>query len=823
MSKETYFADIIVPVAVPNKYTYRIPFNWDNKVQIGQLVLVQFGRNKYHSAVVCRIHTLPPKKYEAKYIEAIIDERPLVNEYQLKLWDWITSYYICNPGDVMQAALPTGFKLSSETRLMLNTQDSDIENLEDESERILIAALKHNQSLDLDKVTQLLGIKMVHSLIRKMLDKKLILLEEEVKEKYKPRTENWIVLNKNYADETGMQSAFSLLKKAAKQEDLLLSFIQQTNWQPSEVPEIKKSVLMDKTSASPAVVKGLIDKGIFEEVQKSIGRIPAFDGKIVAIPELSKEQKNAKERIVENFSSGKNVTLLHGVTSSGKTEVYSELIQEELEKGKQVLYLVPEIALTTQLIQRLQRYFGDLAGVYHSKYSQNERTEVYLNLTFTERYKVILGARSSLFLPFNNLGLIIVDEEHETSYKQFERNPRYHARDAAIVLAKFHNANVLLGSATPSLEVFYNAKNGKYGYVELKKRFGNQVLPEIWCADEAEHKRKKLMKSHFTDLVIQQISQALSNQEQVIIFQNRRGYSPLWMCESCGWVPGCERCDISLTYHKYKHVLNCHLCGYTVQPPGQCEACGSKSLKMLGFGTEKIEEEIQTFFSKAKIARMDLDTTRSKDAFQNMINDLEDRKIDILVGTQMVTKGLDFENVGLVIVLSADQLLKYPDFRSYERAYQLLAQVSGRAGRSEKRGKVVIQTHQPNHWIIQKVITNDYEGMYNQEIIDRKTYHYPPFYRLINFDLSHREREKVQDASGLLAGLLREKLGKDLLGPEFPSIARVRNKYHMNILLKYSRTASLDKVREYINGKLSRYYASENSKGVHLQIDVDPL
>lgn len=822
MSKETYFVDVIVPVSVPNRYTYRVPFDWNDKIKEGQLVLVQFGRNKYYSAVVGKIHTRPPKVYEAKYLETIIDERPLVNSFQLSLWEWITDYYMCNPGEVMTTALPGGFKLSSETKIILNRQEELSGELTGQ-EQSLVTALEHNESLDINKASQLLGKKSIHALVRQMLDRKLILLEEEIKEKYKPRKESWVTLTGEFSTEKGMEKAFSLLGRAAKQEDLLLAYIRETNWKEGECPEIKKSALLEATGFTPAVLKGLVDKGVLQEFQKTTGRIPIFDGTLVPIPKLSEEQELAKGETSSQFLAGKEVVLLHGVTSSGKTEIYAHLIQEQLDRGKQVLYLVPEIALTTQLIQRLQRYFGDAIGVYHSKYTQNERTETYLNVAFGGRYNIILGARSSLFLPFSNLGLIIVDEEHETSYKQFESNPRYHARDTAIVLAKLHNARVLLGSATPSLEVYYHAKTEKYGLVKLNKRYGNQTLPEIWCADEADHKRRKLMRSHFTDMVVQHVAAALENKEQVILFQNRRGYSPLWMCESCGWVPGCDRCDVSLTYHKMKHTLNCHLCGYTVQPPRQCEACGSKSLKMLGYGTEKLEEELHTFYPDARIARMDLDTTRGKDAFQNLINDLEDKKIDILVGTQMVTKGLDFENVSLVVVMGADRLLKYPDFRSYERAYQLLAQVSGRAGRREKKGKVIIQTHQPEHWIIKRVMENDYEGMYAQEIQDRKTYRYPPFYRLIRFDLSHREKEKTYYAANLLARLLREKLGRDLLGPEYPAIARVRNRFHMHILLKYSRTASLEKVRSYIEDKLLTYHQDNQTKGVYVQVDVDPV
>jgi len=823
MERETKFIDVILPLAVPNLYTYRIPFELNDFVCIGQRVVIPFGRSKLYTAIVKNIHNTPPK-YITKYIEFILDEHPIITATQLKLWDWISEHYMCHIGEVMLAALPSSLKLASETKVLLNERfEGDLSNLSDQ-EFLIKDALELRSVLSLGEIGEILDRKTVYPIVKRLIDKGVVVAEEELKESYRPKKEKYVELAEEYQNEDRIESLFDELKRAVKQQELLMLYLQLSNYFINK-EEVKKVDLLKKATSTPAVLKGLYEKGILTEYAVEIGRFREYEGQRDDAKKLSSDQEVALSSIEKSFEE-KDICLLHGVTGSGKTEVYVELINKHIEKGEQVLYLLPEIALTTQMINRLRKYFGDRIGIYHSKFSPSERVEVWNAVLKGKlhKYDVILGARSAVFLPFDNLGLIIVDEEHETSFKQYDPAPRYNARDTAYVLAKMHGAKVLLGSATPSIETMYSAKDGKIGLVEMQKRFGDMQLPEIQCADISEHKKKKKMHGIFSEFLINEMKDVLGRKEQIILFQNRRGYAPRWTCEVCGWVPMCTRCDVSLTYHKYTHKLNCHYCGYTISPPNKCDACGSSEIKMLGFGTEKIEEEITIHLSSdVKIQRMDLDTTRSKFAYQNIINDFENREIDILVGTQMVTKGLDFDNVSLVGILNADDMLYYPDFRAFERAYQLMTQVSGRAGRKKRRGKVIVQTHTPDHWIIQKVMQNDYNGMYDQELYERKNYQYPPFYRLIRLTVRHKEKDVTDAASAELAKMLQVKLGNRILGPEYPSIPRIKNVYNKLVTIKFERNASVKKVKAYLLDNLANLKQDDRYKSVRVKIDVDPL
>lgn len=823
MQRETKFIDVILPLAVPNLYTYRIPYELNEFIRIGQRVVIPFGRNKLYTAIVKNIHETPPS-YTTKYIEYILDEHPIVTLNQLKLWDWIAEHYMCHVGEVMLAALPSSLKLASETKVLLNDRfQGDLTQLSDQ-EYLIIDALELRSVLDLSEIGEILDRKTVYPIVKRLIDKGVVVAEEELKESYRPKKEKYVELAKEYQDEDRIESLFDTLKRAVKQQELLMLYLQLSNCF-TDKQEVKKTELLKLGGFSPAIIKGLYEKGIFTEYEVEIGRFKTYEGESQEVKTLSADQTTALKQIENEFEE-KDICLLHGVTGSGKTEVYVELINKYIEKGEQVLYLLPEIALTTQMINRLRKYFGDKIGIYHSKFSPSERVEVW-NAVLKDKlhqYDVILGARSAVFLPFDNLGLIIVDEEHETSFKQYSPAPRYNARDTAYVVAKMHGAKVLLGSATPAVETMYNAKNGVIGLVEMKNRFGNLQLPEVQCADISEHKKKKKMHGIFSEFLLNEMKEALGRKEQIILFQNRRGYAPRWTCEVCGWVPMCTRCDVSLTYHKYTHKLNCHYCGYSIKPPSTCDACGSSEIKMLGFGTEKIEEEISIYLpSDVKIQRMDLDTTRSKFAYQNIINDFENREIDILVGTQMVTKGLDFDNVSLVGILNADDMLYYPDFRAFERAYQLMTQVSGRAGRKQKRGKVIVQTHTTDHWIIQKVMQNDYEGMYEQELYERKNYQYPPFYRLIRLTVRHKDKNITDSASMDLANMLKGKLGNRVLGPEYPSIPRIKNQYNKLVTIKFERNASTKKVKAFLMETIVGLKQKSDYKSVRVIIDVDPL
>jgi len=848
MSRTTLFVDVILPLAVPNLYTYRIPYDWNDTIKSGQRVVVQFGRGKLYSALVRHIHENPPKQYAAKYIESILDEEPIVNQKQFELWDWMCNYYMCTIGEIMVAALPGGLRLSSETKVILN-QDykSKISSAElSDKEFLIVDALEVKEILSLSDVAAIIEQRTVYPIIKSLIEKGIVVIQEELKEKFKPKIETYIRLSDEADKEESLKTIFDTLEsKAGKQLDVLMAFIKLSDRYSTQKKEVKKKDIIKAVAGADSAIKSLVKKNIIVLYEREVGRLSVFENenKLTALNEIQQqvfESINKQFGITEKDAgtTDKDVVLLHGVTSSGKTEIYVKLIEQTLAQGKQVLYLLPEIALTTQIINRLKKYFGNAVGVYHSKFNENERVEVWKSVLLSQKQQekkskenseaitansLIIGARSALFLPFDNLGLVIVDEEHDTSFKQYEPAPRYNARDAAIYLAHIHKAKTVLGSATPSVESYFNAQEGKYGFAEMTKRFGGIQMPEILIADVKEATKKKMMKSHFSPMLLDHITLALQNKEQIILFQNRRGFAPQLECDTCAWVPQCTNCDVSLTYHKNTNQLRCHYCGYAVKPPSKCAACGDTNIRMKGFGTEKIEEELAIFYPSAKIARMDLDTTRSKFAHQHIIQDFEDGNIDILVGTQMVTKGLDFNNVSMVGILNADSMLNFPDFRSYERSYQLMAQVSGRAGRKNKRGKVIIQTHNPDHSIIQNVISNDYLLMYTNQLMDRKSFNYPPYYRLIEITLLHKDLDLVNVSAKSLADDLKHHFTKRVLGPEFPLVSRIRNLYHKNILLKIERDASVVQAKKIVNELLVKFKNDKLFKSVRVNIDVDPM
>jgi len=831
MEKELLFTDVILPVAVPNFYTYAIPAHLAKDIKAGQRVVVQFGKKKLYTALVYKIHGNKPELYKAKYIESILDVEPVVNQKQFELWTWIADYYMCTPGEVMNAALPSGLKLSSETRLILNRESAvDARELNDD-EYLVHEALQKNGVITLSEAEEIVQSKSAQTVIKTLLEKGVLVIQEELREKYKPKTIEFVRLSNEADNEDALRKIFGELeKKAFKQLETLMEFIRMSDRYSSNRKEVRKSDLLKKTAASAAVIHELEKKNIFEVYKTETGRLASHaasaDSKV-----LSEEQENTLIKIKQQWLE-KEVVLFHGVTSSGKTEIYVRLIEEVIKQGKQVLYLLPEIALTTQVVMRIKKYFGDTLGVYHSKFNENERVEVWnevrkfkspRSLKEGARFQIILGARSALFLPFSDLGLVIVDEEHDSSYKQFDPAPRYHARDAAIWLAGLHDAKVVLGSATPSVESFYNARNGKYGFAWLSTRFGGVQMPEIILADVKDATKRKKMKSHFSPILLDRMEEALKDKEQVILFQNRRGFAPYLECRTCGWIPACKNCDVSLVYHKSGSQLRCHYCGYLTAIPSACNACSSPEMQMKNFGTEKIEEELQLFFPEARIARMDYDSTRSRFAHERLIHDFEQRTIDILVGTQMVTKGLDFENVSLVGILSADQMIHFPDFRSHERSFQMLAQVSGRAGRKSKRGKVVLQTYSPQHTVIQQVISNDFDAMYNEEIEHRKNFQYPPFHRLIELTIMDKDVDVVNASAQELAEKLKAALGKRILGPEFPIIPRIKNLYHKKILVKIPKEESANTIKKIIRSLIAELQAYPAYKYLRVQTDVDPI
>lgn len=838
MQQTTFFIDVILPVAVPRLYTYRVPQHLNNSIQVGHRVVVQFGKHKLYAALVRHIHQKAPEAYEAKYVISVMDTTPVVNEWQYKLWDWIASYYMCTLGEVMAAALPSALKLQSETRVLLNKdRELKYEHLTDK-EYLIIEALELQEVLSLQDISRILEQKTVFNIVKDLVDKGFVVVEEEIEDRYKPKILSLVRLTDQATNDTWMQEVFTELeRKAPKQLDILMAYFKLKTEQTNPLG-IVRADLLKYADGNAATLNALVKKGVFEIIEQRVDRLLSVEEVGPVEIQLSAAQQHALDTINGSFHT-KDVALLHGVTASGKTELYIHLIDEVLKQGRQVLYLLPEIALTTQIIRRLQKHFGPQVGVYHSKFNDNERVEVWNNVLHTEttgKSRVILGARSALFLPYSNLGLVIVDEEHESSYKQFDPAPRYNARDTAIFLASMHKGKVLLGSATPAVESYYNAvgeldeynqsknpEDNKYGYAQLTERFGGMQLPEIVVADVKDETKRKLMKSHFTTVLLDHITMALEQKEQVILFQNRRGFSPMMQCNTCAWVPHCMHCDVSLTYHLKANQLRCHYCGYIQTVPSQCSACGDTQMQTRGFGTEKIEEELAIFFPEARVARLDYDVTQTKNAYSQIIGDFETRQIDILVGTQMVTKGLDFDNVSTVGILSADSMLNFPDFRAFERSFQLMAQVSGRSGRRGKRGKVIIQAYNPEHPVILQVINNDYITLYKQELQERRNFQYPPFHRLLEITLKHKDYDLLNAGAAVLARSLKNVFGARLLGPETPSIGRIKNYYLKTMLLKIERDASVNKAKKLLGEILLKFKTEGDYKAIQVQVDVDPM
>lgn len=777
-----------------------------------------FGKSKIYTALVYKIHNNPPTAYEAKTIHQILDNTPLVTETQLKHWQWIASYYMCSLGEVMRAAMPNAFILESET-LISKVEDISVNDSELKDEEFLIyEALHHQSSLKIQDVVSILDKKRVLPIINTLVEKGIVQLQQEIYQKYTPKLVRYVRLHEHYKSEEKLQELLKLLNRAKKQREVVLSLFQMEAVLKNA---IKVTELAGQSGVSNAIIKALIDKNILEEYYIQTDRIN-FDGEVASTEkQLNVHQQKALQEIKTSFED-KSVVLLHGVTSSGKTEIYIKLIETQLKQQNQVLYLLPEIALTTQLVSRLQDYFGEKVAVFHSRYSGNERVEAWNNiLNNSEKAQIIIGARSALLLPFRDLGLIIVDEEHEQSYKQFDPAPRYHARDAAIVLANLFKAKTLLGTATPSLESYYNASEGKYGLVEITKRYNNVLMPEIELVDLADKYKRKRMKGHFSDRLIKEMTEVLDEGFQIILFQNRRGFSPIVECTTCGNSPQCPNCDVSLTYHQYRDQLRCHYCGHNSAMLKSCQACGSVTLDTKGFGTEQIEEEVKALFPDRRVARMDLDTTRGKYGFEKLITRFEQREIDVLVGTQMLTKGLDFRYVKLVGILNADNLLNFPDFRAHERSYQLMTQVSGRAGRTDLRGKVLIQTYNPHHNILQQVSTNSYTQMYKEQLNDRYNYKYPPIFRLIKITLKHKDYNRVNLASEWYTKSLKQLFKTNVLGPEFPPVSRIRNLYHKNILIKIPQNQSLPKTKDAIIKIDNSFNAVKDFRSVRVIINVD--
>ncbi|MDC0304087.1 primosomal protein N', partial [Flavobacteriales bacterium] len=812
--------EVILPLPLAGTFTYRVPRELEADTAVGNRVLVQFGRRKLYTGIINEIHDKPPSTYVAKYIDELLDDGSVVFTHQLAFWDWMRTYYMCHLGDVLNAALPSGLKLSSESRLAIHPDYSgEMDDLEEEEIHVL-EALQHNTFLTLDDMAKLVRKVRIHGIVSSLVHKQLIVQYEEVQQKFKPRKEVVYKLGGWLEDKQKLEEVFEALGRAPKQLEALMQFIQSSRT-AKNTGVVKRQVLIQDNGISAAAIDQLVKKEILEKELVEVTRLHDRESWATEGIVLTENQDKAFEEVSHALLDNPAV-LLHGVTGSGKTEIYIELIEQHISNGNQVLYMLPEIALTTQIIQRLQKHFGKDVGIYHSKISDNERVEVWNRLLSDNPYKVILGARSSLFLPFKKLGFVILDEEQEHTFKQHDPAPRYHARDAAAFLCKQAGAKLLLGSATPSIEAYFNGTRNKIGLVKLAERYGGIKLPHIELCDLNAERKAETMRGPFSSQLLQRVTETLNRRQQVIIFQNRRGYSSFVQCNNCGWVPDCINCDISLTYHKYSQDVRCHYCGHADKAPQVCPQCKSTYLKTKGFGTEQIEEELAIHFPEAVVARMDLDTTRGNYSYQRIISDFEDQRIQILVGTQMVTKGLDFDHVGLVGVLNADSLLNYPDFRAYERAYQLMAQVSGRAGRKGRRGLVVIQTSDPQHFIVEKVVQNDYVGMFESELAQRKSFRYPPFIRMIKITIKHRDRDKVDEAALALALELETIPDKILLGPEYPLVQRIRNKYNKHIILKMGGP-NIKERKDKIFNIIQEVHSRKEFRSVFFQPDVDPI
>ncbi len=809
------FAEVIIPVPLRQTFTYAIPSSLSADCEPGRRVMVPFGKTKLQTGLLYRLHAESPS-HPVKEIIAVYDDRPIITKEQLSFWEWMAEYYMCALGEIFKAALPAGLKLESETFLYLNpdAETSDVEGRELQ----ILSLISAENSCSLKKLCRVSDFNPL-PVVKRLIDRKIVLAEQSVQKKYSPKYAEYVSLSPDLKNKDAFEKASGQLpSRAFKQQELLLFL--RNNVSGSA---LTKKQLLEQSKTSLPVLKSLAEKGLVCIEKKEVSRLQTEDFPLEEEKNLTISQQQAQNEIVRSFEK-KDVVLLHGVTASGKTEIYISLIKREIEKGNQVLYLLPEIALTTQITLRLRKIFGSRMGVYHSKFSDSERIETWRQLQ-AGKFSVILGVRSSIFLPFSKLSLVIVDEEHESSYKQYHPAPRYHARDAAIVLAHIFKAKVLLGTATPSFETYFNAKTGKYALVELLQRYKNVQLPKILVADTREARRKKQMKSFFSPQMLAAVGKAKENGEQIILFRNRRGFSPFAECVRCGYIPRCENCDVSLTYHKKSMRLKCHYCGYEEPARRQCKMCQTpEGIRAKGFGTQKIEDKIKEYFPSLRTGRMDRDTTSGKDAHARIIHDFRNQNIDILIGTQMLTKGLDFDHVSLVGIPDADSLLNFPDFRAFERAFQLMIQVSGRAGRRNKQGTVIIQTGDPSHPIIQYVIKHDYKGMFESRLLVRKQFDYPPFYRLIRLEIKHRQKNISRQAALFLTEELRKiSPSGRILGPEAPPVARIKLMYIHSILIKLPRQESAAQFKERVMNRIDCLQAMEEYRYVQVTADVDPM
>ncbi|MEQ8522820.1 MAG: primosomal protein N' [Vicingaceae bacterium] len=826
-NRSEQYAELILPLAVAGTFTYSIPEHLSNKIKVGFRVIVAFGKGKkQYTAVVAGLKKNSGGLEEVKPIIDCLDDEVLIGRHSLDFWNWMSDYYMCHIGEVMSAALPALLNLSSETLIHLSkTPDIQSDKLSDES-RMILATLEREKELQLSKLSKSLAEHFSMKRLKELVDLGYIYTREEVHEKYSEKQLEWLSVGDQLSGKHEFEEIVLNLKRSPKQLQSLMRFIEMTGWdgENAEVEFLKKNVFLKESTVTAASVKSLLVKGLLKSTNMTVSRLDHHDDDgILPLLPLSNEQVLAKNEIVKSYEQ-KDVVLLQGVTSSGKTEIYAHLIEEVIRRGEQVLYLLPEIALTSQLIRRLKKYFGLKIGLYHSRMSQKERTEVWKRTAGSraDSFDIVLGARSSVFLPFKKLGLIVVDEEHDRSYKQQDPAPRYLARDAAIVLGGMHKAKVLLGSATPSLDSYYNFQEKKFGGVALEKRFGGHLMPEMKVVDLIQARRKRQMRGAFSNELIEEMSKTLDRGEQVILFQNRRGYAPLLLCDQCGHSPLCKNCDLTLTHHKKRNVLLCHLCSYQIPFQQTCSECGIGHLADMGSGTERIEEELMEFLPNTKCARFDLDSTRRKHSFQRIMDDFENGDIDVLIGTQMVTKGLDFENVGLVGIMNADLLLKYPDFRSHEQAFQMLTQVAGRAGRKQKRGKVLIQVYEAEHHVIQQVLLGDYKGFLAAEMEERRAFIYPPYYRMIEVRMKHRDRHLLYQGAKSLGLVLKEVFGSALLGPEFPHVERVKNRYSMHFILRFDKGVNVTAKKKKLREILDNFISMDKFKNLYFQFDVDP-
>jgi len=815
--QQTLFAEVILPFSLAKTFTYRVPHDWNNAVDPGQRVVVPFGKNKFYAGILWRLSNRPPEAYAAKYLHSLLDEIPLLQAIHLRFWNWLASYYLCNLGDVMAAALPAGLKLASETLVMLHPE-ADLNNVElSDHELQLVEELHKTEALTLDEIQEITGLKHVFPIIKSLYIKGLVLTGEEIKQRFKPRFRSMIQIQPNLNEEALGDIFNKLEKRAPKQVDVLTAFLgdhPDNEWQ-DRLKFIKRHQL------SSAAVKALIEKEILTEKEVRVDRISPEEYDTQQL-KLSVEQEQAVTSTLAFWQERKPV-LLHGITGSGKSFVFFHFIQKALEQQQQVLYLLPEIALTVQLVQKLRQHFGSAVFITHSRFNENERVEVFQKVA-SGMPCVVIAARSGIFLPFVKLGLLVIDEEHDSSYKQYDPAPRYQARDAAIYLAHLHNAHIILGSATPSLESYHNAQLGKFGLVELDNRYGDSSLPDIRLINLSDLKRKKAMLGSFSPVLMEELEAGYKEGLQSILMQNRKGYVPIITCTNCGWNAKCVSCDISMTYYKTHDHLKCNYCGFTQKPHRQCTSCGSSALEMEGFGTERIEEELGNLMPEARISRFDQDTTRGKYAHHRLVHEFEDGEVDIMVGTQMISKGLDFSHLHLVGVIQADQLLNFPNFRSFERAFQLLTQVAGRSGRREQKGLVMIQTHKPDHPVLQDVVANNYLHFYEQEILEREKFNYPPFCRLIEIEIKSKEEIDSERGAAQWGVQLKQEFGHRVLGPEKPYISRLRNYYIRRLIIKLEKDGvNLQAVKSLLIKHLIDFYKIKANRKVIVHFDVDPV